>query len=340
MKLQEGERIGDYTVMRELGHGGMSQVYLAHDGAHNRDVVLKFPNDDLMGDPASYERFQREVKIGNILTHPNVQKLYELGGDSRTPYLVLEYVPGVTLRDTLRKLKRDDARPEEVEKLALSLAKQMGRALAYTHNKGVCHRDLKPENIIITPAGVAKLMDFGIAYMDGARRVTWGPLSSQVGTPDYMAPEQIKGQRGDDRTDIYALGMMLYELLAGALPYEGDNALAVMNQHVNVSPPPLHRFNKHVSPALDEVILKAIRRKPEARWESAQAFVDALESLDTVDVEALRAERAVEEAATGAGAAYNNQFGMPTWKIGMMIAVTVLALVAIVLIAQLTHHGK
>jgi eukaryotic-like serine/threonine-protein kinase len=340
MKLQEGEHVGSYTAIRELGHGGMSQVYLAHDVAHDRDVVLKFPNDDLMGDPASYERFQREVKIGNILDHPNIQKLYELGGDSQTPYLVLEYVPGTTLRDYLRKLSREGTQPAQLEALALPLAIQMGSALVYTHAKGVCHRDLKPENVIVTPEGVAKLMDFGIAFMEGARRVTWGPLSSQVGTPDYMAPEQIKGQRGDDRTDIYALGMMLYEFVAGTLPYNGDNALAVMNQHVTVSSPPLHRFNKHVSPALEEVILKAIRRKPSARWSSAQELLDALKNLDTVDVAALRAEREAEEASVAPSAGYSNDFGMPPWKVALVVVGTLVALVALVVVAQLLHHGK
>lgn len=258
MKLQEGSTIGHYTVIREIGHGGMSQVYHAHDDQNSREVVLKFPNEDLMGDPASYERFRREVQIGNILDHPNIQKLYELAETDEVTYLVLEYVPGSTLRDDLQRVWRQKQEPQKAEEMAISLGRQIGNALAYTHAHGVFHRDLKPENIIITPDGTAKVMDFGIAFMEGARRITWGALSSQAGTPDYMAPEQIRGQRGDDRTDIYALGMILYECVAGRLPYEGDNALAVMNQHVTVSPPPLHCFQEQVSPALEEVILKAI----------------------------------------------------------------------------------
>jgi serine/threonine-protein kinase len=340
MKLQEGEHVGGYTVIRELGHGGMSQVYLARDPAHERDVVLKFPNDDLLGDPASYERFQREVKIGNILDHPHIQKLYELGGDHEAPYLVLEYVPGAMLRDVMRNLNRERAEPERIEQLALSIARQIGSALAYTHAKGVFHRDLKPENVIVTPEGTAKVMDFGIAFMEGARRITWGPLSSQIGTPDYMAPEQIKGQRGDDRTDIYALGMMLYELVAGTLPYDGDNALAVMNQHVTVSPPPLNKFNKHVSPALEEVILKAVRRKPDARWSSAQAMLDALDNLAAVDVAGLQREREIQEGNDAPQAAYDGSLGMPIWKVGVLIAVVICTLIGIVVVAQLLHHGN
>ena len=201
------------------------------------------------------------------------------------------------------------------------------------------HRDLKPENIIVTPDGVAKIMDFGIAFVEGSRRVTWGALSSQVGTPDYMAPEQIKGKRGNDRTDIYALGMILYECVAGRLPYEGDNALAVMNQHVTVSPPPLHQFCKEVSPELEEVILKAIRRSPEARWPSAQALVEALERPETVDVAALKAERENEETESAKGSASHGEFGMPMWKVGLLIGGILLALCVLTAAVQLLHHN-
>lgn len=337
MRLQDGETVGHYTVIRELGHGGMSQVYLARDDRLCRDVVLKFPNDDLMGDPATYERFQREIKIGSILDHPNIQKLYELAGDIETLCLVLEYVPGETLRDALRHAASQKTAPGQAEEWALSLGRQVGGALAYTHEHGVFHRDLKPENIIVTPDGVPKVMDFGIAFLEGSRRITWGALSSQVGTPDYMAPEQIKGQRGDDRTDIYALGMILYECVTGRLPYRGDNALAVMNQHVTVSPPPLHQFSPQVSPALEEIILKAIRRKPEARWASAKALVAALENLDTVDVAALKAEREQDEAEPGAPTAAHGEFGMPPWKLALLIAGILLSLVALTFVVQMLH---
>ena len=145
MKLQEGEMIGAYRVIRELGHGGMSQVYQAHDTRHDREVVLKFPNDELMGDPANYERFRREVKIGNILNHPNIQKLYELAGGTEAPYLVMEYVPGGTLREEFSKKRSYRPELEKSETMARSLGKQIGNALAYTHANGVFHRDLKPE---------------------------------------------------------------------------------------------------------------------------------------------------------------------------------------------------
>lgn len=336
MRVEAGETIGHYTVIRELGHGGMSEVYLAKDNRLNRDVVLKFPNEDMMGDPATYERFQREIKIGSILDHPHIQKLYELAGDIARPCLVLEYVPGETLRDEFRHTCGMRSEPE-AERRAIALGQQIGDALAYTHGHGVFHRDLKPENIIVTPEGVPKVMDFGIAFLEGSRRITWGALSSQVGTPDYMAPEQIKGQRGNDRTDIYALGMMLYECITGRLPYQGDNALSVMNQHVTVSPPPLRQFARQVSPGLEEVVLKAIRRNPEARWSSARALVEALESLDTMDVSALKEERErVEAEAPGSVPAH--EFGMPTWKLALIIGGVLMALVFLTIIVQLLHR--
>ena len=335
MNLQVGARVDHYTLLNKLGHGGMSEVYRAHDESNQRDVVLKFPHDDMMGDPATYERFRREVKIGTLLNHPNIQKLYELGGEKLSPYLVLEYVDGVTLREYL-----DNHTQLSVE-LAVTIGVQIAKALAYAHANHVFHRDLKPENIIITPQGQAKVMDFGIAFVEGARRVTWGRLSTQVGTPDYMAPEQIKGNRGDERTDIYALGTMIYELLAGRPPFQGDNALAIMNQHVTANPPQLHRFNKHVPPALEEVVMKAIRRDPNLRWSNMGDFIEALEQPEKVDTAALKAERETNEAKftrSTVKATPDNPFGLPIWQVALLIIIILLAIIAFGVIAQLLHH--
>ena len=299
MQFEPGQQLGRYAILRALGHGGMSNVYLAHDAQEDREVVLKFPHDEILGDVATHERFTREVKIGHLLNHPNIQRLHELATLNHSEFLVLEYVPGDTLRHALdaRGQQRDPADFAQTTDLGL----QMAGALAYAHENQVAHRDLKPENVIVTPEGQAKVMDFGIAFMQGARRVTWGPLSSQVGTPDYMAPEQIQGGRGDSRTDIYALGMILYEFLAGRLPYRGDNALAVMNQHVNAKAPPIHQFRKDVPPALEETVMKAIRRKPSDRWPTMEALIAALRDPAAVDADALRAEREAEtDGASGA----------------------------------------
>jgi eukaryotic-like serine/threonine-protein kinase len=330
MILQPGDRIDHYTIVHKLGHGGMSEVYLANDGEQRREVVLKFPHEDMAGDPATYERFRREIQIGELLTHPNIQKLYDLEGDHVEPYLVLEYVDGVTLREVLRKERRLPADK------AVSLGAQIAQALAYAHAHHVFHRDLKPENVIVARDGCAKVMDFGIAFVEGARRITWGQMSAQVGTPDYMAPEQIKGNRGDHRTDIYALGMILYECLAGRLPYRGDNALVVMNQHVTVSPPPLHQFVQDVPTALEETVMKAIRRSADARWPSMQAFAEALQHPQQVDVTALQAEREQQETSTG-DSGVSNQFGLPIWQVVLIVIAVIVGLITFVALVQVLH---
>jgi len=331
MALQSGERIDQYTIVQKLGHGGMSEVYRARDGELEREVVLKFPHEDMAGDPATYERFRREIQIGQLLTHPHIQKLYHLAGGKAEPYLVLEYVDGGTLRELL---KREHRLPADQ---AVALVLQIAQALGYAHAHHIFHRDLKPENIIVTRSGCAKVMDFGIAFVEGARRITWGRLSSQVGTPDYMAPEQIKGNRGDHRTDIYALGMILYECLAGRLPYRGDNALSVMNQHVTMSPPPLSNFAHHIPSALEEVVMKAIRRNLDARWPSMEAFAEALEHLDAVDAAALRAEREREETSTAMAGASSSQFGIPLWQVALIVVAVVVGLITFGVLVQLLH---
>ncbi len=334
--IQDGARVDGYTILGTLGHGGMSDVYHAHDEAEQREVTLKFPHDEIMGDPATYERFSREIKIGQLLDHPNIQKLYAVAQQNRVPYLVLEYVPGQTLRHVLGE-KNEAGNAVE---WAVSFGVQIGRALAYAHEKGVFHRDMKPENVIVTPDGTAKVMDFGIAFVEGARRITWGSLSNQIGTPDYMAPEQIKGQRGDARTDVYALGMMIYEMAAGRLPYEGDNSLSIMSQHVTVSAPPLSKFCT-ISSALEETIMKALRRDSARRWPTMAAFVAALEHPDTVDANALRQERDRDESENSPrqkGEGFEGT-GMQWWQVLLIILAAIVLVALVGVVAQLAHGG-
>ena len=335
MQLESGQRIGHYNVQRRLGQGGMSNVYLARDTKEDRDVVLKFPHEEIMGDVATHERFSREVKIGHLLTHPNIQQLYELATINNSEFLVLEYIPGRPLRDVLRERSTG---PNDCAE-AVTLGLQIARALSYAHEHHVAHRDLKPENIIVTGDSQAKVMDFGIASMQGARRVTWGPLSSQVGTPDYMSPEQIQGGRGDSRTDVYALGLILYEFIAGRLPYDGDNSLAVMNQHVNVKAPPLHFFRPDVPPPLEEIVMKAIRRAPADRWQTMDELITVLEHWDTVDVPALRLEREQERGENPRAVSAAGKLGLPAFKTNLLVvAVLVLLFVVLVLAVSLFGH--
>jgi serine/threonine protein kinase len=171
---------------------------------------------------------------------------------------------------------------EPVE-VAVDWGTQLARALAYLHSQGITHRDLKPENVLIDGEGRLKIVDFGTALLTGARRLTWRHLSESVGTPDYMSPEQIQGERGGPRSDIYSWGVMVYEMLAGHVPFDGDNFLAVMAGHLQQSPKWIRQIRPEVPPALEAVVLRAMRRFPDNRYQSADDLLADLEALDTLD---------------------------------------------------------
>jgi len=242
-----GAKLDQFTIVKAIGHGAYSDVYLAEDPA-GRQVVLKCPHESIMGDVATFDRFRRELEIARHLHHPGIQRPIEFTENRSRPYMVMEYVEGETLRAMLSREKR-----LSVDKV-VDLGQQLAAAMAYAHEQGVVHRDLKPENVLITPDGRLVVTDFGVALMAGARRLTWRWFSTALGTPDYMSPEQIQGKRGDARTDVYAIGVMLYEMLAGRVPWDGDNALSVMSQHINSPVPPLHELNKDVPPPIDGIV--------------------------------------------------------------------------------------
>jgi eukaryotic-like serine/threonine-protein kinase len=274
-----GERLDHYEILSELGHGAFSSVYEARDERDGKRVVLKCPNVALLGDQANFERFRREMQIGRLLDHPNIQRAVDPGENRSVPYMVFEYVDGRSFRDYLGRGRKLE--PE----VAVGFAKQLASALAYAHGHRIHHRDLKPENVLITSDGQLKVIDFGIAYLQGARRLTWKWLSNTVGTPDYMSPEQIQGGRGDARTDLYALGIMLYEMLAGRTPYRGDNAFAVMDQHLNGKPQPPSHFNSAVPSGLDGIVLKLIRKDPLERYQSGEELLADLDRYESLRIE-------------------------------------------------------
>jgi serine/threonine-protein kinase len=283
MRYEAGQTVNDkYEILESLGQGGMNDAYKARDRATGRTVVLKVPFFSLIGDPATYSRYQRELEIGKRLHHPNIQELLDEGRleGGVSPYLVLEYVDGTLLREYLRQHA-----PLPVEE-AITIAIQLADALQYCHEHGVVHRDLKPENILIEPDGTVKLVDFGIALLKGARRLTFRRLTTGFGTPDYMAPEQVQGDRGDARTDLYALGVMLYEMLTGEVPYRGDSPLAVMSQRVTTDAPLLRRARPGLPPHLEAVIWRALRRDPGERYASMAELRHDLSHLDEVDIPA------------------------------------------------------
>lgn len=324
MRLDSGQRVNGYEIDAVLGAGGTSEVYHARDPRTGEQVVLKVPHSQLIGDLSAYNRFQREIAIGQRLQHPHIQRLLGTGklDNGVTPYIVLEYVEGQSLRHYL-----DQNKPLPIDE-AVRIAAQLAGALAHCHGQGVVHRDLKPENVLITPDGQVKVMDFGIALLQGARRVTWGSLSSTVGTPDYMAPEQVRGERGDERTDVYAVGVILYEMLAGEVPYGGDNALAVMSQHVNQDSPLVTSRRTEVPPSLAAVIDRALRRNPAERYPTMEAFAHDLAHLDEVDVAEYEARR-------------KGTSGLPSgWTTWLIVFLTFLVLGAVGIAAQLLHHAQ
>ncbi len=331
MKLESGQRLGDYQVVDTLAEGGMSESYRAIDTKSGDQVVLKVPFSHLLGDLAAYGRYERETAIGLKLNHPGIQRTLARGKIDGTPspFLVLEYVEGESFRHFL-----DERKPLPVQQ-ATDLALQLGGAISYCHEQGVVHRDLKPENLLITSDGRLKLLDFGIALLQGARRLTWGPLSDAVGTPDYMSPEQIQGERGDVRTDVYALGTMLFEMLTGRMPYTGADSLAVMREHVMSEAPRVRTLRSDVPLTLDAVVAKAIRRDPKQRYESMVALVHDLEHLDEVDVDAYTWEDGREWPGLRPSVG-----GMPSLGRGIAYSAAVLAALFLIgLLVQFAHHA-
>lgn len=271
-----GERVDHYEIIRLLGHGGMNRVYLGYDVANQQDVILKFPTDDGSGDIAVFECYQCEAEIGKRIHHPNVQQVLNVGEKRSGNYLVIEYIKGRTLRSVLEDYAPDPMPPS----LALNIAQQICDALAYCHEKGIFHCDMKPENVIIQDNGTIKIIDFGVAFLEGVRHGTWHDLSGIIGTPDYMSPEQLKGELGTASSDIYAVGVILYEMLCGHTPFDGENVFAIMNQHISQDPPSILTANPQLSSELATVVMRAVQREKSKRYKRMKALLHDLCKLE------------------------------------------------------------
>ena len=260
--LRPGDQLSHYRIEELVARSGMASIYRATDILNGRPVAIKVPHPDMEADPVLFDRFMREIEIGEKLDHPGVMKVLDHGEPGQI-YMVMEWVDGRLLRKVIaenRKLPTDRAR-------AITIA--ICDALDYIHRNGVVHRDLKPENIMILKDDGIKLIDFGIAAKAGSRRLTFGKLSQLAGTPDYISPEQVRGKRGDGRSDIYALGVMLYEMLTGKTPFQGSNQFAIMNDRLMNNPIPPRELNPEISPQLQEVIYRAMERDPRNRYSTA-----------------------------------------------------------------------
>ncbi len=323
--LQPGDSLDRFSIVEAIGHGAFSDVYLAEEPGGRR-VVVKVPHDALMGDVGAFDRFRREMEIDGKLDHPGIQHSYDPGADRSRPYLVLEYIDGITLREVLRQeQKLPVAR-------AVDVSLQLSAAMASAHEKGIAHRDLKPENVLVTPEGRVVVTDFGIALMAGARRLTWRWLTSTMGTPDYMAPEQVEGKRGDARTDVYALGIILFEMLLGRVPWEGDNPLVVMAQHVNAPLPSLRAADPMIPAPLEAIVTKCLRKDPDERYANAGELHADLDSWQDLDVSAFAfgEDRAV--------ASIKAKGGLPLLVAGISLGFLVASGLFIVAYMALSHR--
>ncbi len=276
-EVSVGENLDQYKLTEVIARSGMASIFRAIDTVDGASVVIKIPYMQFESDVVFYGRFQREEEVGRRLNHPGIIKVLTPKRKSRM-YIAMEYIEGQSLRVLMRE---PGGMPTDK---ALDIARQIAETLVYMHGEGVVHRDLKPENILVTKEGKTKIMDFGIALDESARRLTWSGLSSTIGTPDYMAPEQVSGRRGDVRTDIYALGVILYEMLTGNLPYSGPNVYNVMRAKTSEDPQPPHAFKPDLDPHLEEIILHAIERAPRDRYASAAEMLADLRDPSRVGI--------------------------------------------------------
>ena len=272
---------GRFLITEVLSRSGMATIFQAEDKQNgNQLVAVKVPHLEYESDPNFFSRFQREERIGLELNHPFILKFIPVADKSR-PYIVTEYLKGCTLAHLLKAM-----RPLP-EKDALKIASLICEALQHMHDHRVIHRDLKPDNVMICCDGTLRIMDFGIARDTVSRRITRVGNSTPMGTPDYMAPEQVAGKRADQRTDLYNLGGLLYEMLTGAIPFQNDNPWAALNARVTGDPVAPRKLNPNLSAQAEEIVLRALQREPADRYASANAMKAEMDTVDQVRVTGL-----------------------------------------------------
>jgi serine/threonine protein phosphatase PrpC len=266
-----------FEVTDVIAKSGMASLFKANDRETGKAVALKIPYMQIESDVAGFERFRREEEIGLKLDHPYILKIFPVKKKSR-PYIVMEYLEGQTLSDLLSRVH---PLPEPD---AAKIASRICEALEYLHKNQVVHRDLKPQNIMLCNDGSIRIMDFGIAKSLASRRLTFVGFTPAMGTPDYMAPEQVKGSRGDHRTDIYSLGAILYEMATGEVPFGGDSPYVIMNSRVTGDPVAPRKINPKLTPVIEEIILHAMERDPKRRYQSAAEMKRELDDYEIVSL--------------------------------------------------------
>ena len=276
-ELQIGDQLDHYRIEALAARSGMACIYRAVDLQNGMPVAIKVPHFEVECDPVLFDRFKREDAIGRRLDHPRVMKVFAEEDRSRL-YMVMEWLDGQLLRKVLTQEKK--LSPERATRIALGVCE----ALEYIHSRGVIHRDFKPENIVVDSEDRIKLIDFGIANKAGAKRLTYARITQSMGTPDYVSPEQVKLHRGDARSDLYALGVILYEMLTGEVPFQGSNPLVVLNDRLVNNPIPPREIDPQISVQMQEIIYRALERNPSNRYASARDFAHDLMDPESVVV--------------------------------------------------------
>src|SRR5262245_28693013 len=276
-----GKTIGHYQIISLAGKGGMGEVYRARDIKLDRAVALKILPKEMSADGERMRRFSREAKAASALNHPNVAHIYEIGEAEGVNFIAMEYVEGQTLAASI------NGNPLKVSEV-VEIGSQIAAALDEAHRKGITHRDLKPANVMLNERGQVKVLDFGLAKF---ARPTVKPIDSEIstlvktapgvvmGTPHYMSPEQVRGQEADHRADIFAIGLILYEMLAGERAFRGDSAAEVMSAILKDEPPELSIVNSQISPQLTKIVQRCLEKRPERRFQSVSDLGFALETL-------------------------------------------------------------
>jgi serine/threonine protein kinase len=277
------QQISHYKIIERIGAGGMGEVFLAEDTLLDRKVAIKMLPAKSIGNEQAKKRLFREAKAAATLDHPNICSIYEVGEEGDCAFIVMQYIAGRTLS---RIIKNNALSPAEV----VDIGMQAAQALAEAHSRGVIHRDIKPQNVIITPRGQVKILDFGLAKIirdetDSSTGATESRLTDTgevVGTVGYMSPEQLRDLPVDARTDIFSLGVLLYECATGRPAFVGSSKISISLQVIEANPKKPSEFGEHVPPELDDIILKTIAKKVEARYQSATALLADLRKMETI----------------------------------------------------------